>query len=277
MRGFLFYTGLDIFGFWFNLNSMNMKGKTVLITGASAGIGNACAEVFAQAGANLILVARREEKIKAVAAGIEKRFGFKVFPIAGDVRDQKQMEFAVSSLPAEWQKIDILVNNAGLARGLEKIQEGVLQNWEEMIDTNIKGLLYLSRLILPQMVERGDGIVINIGSIAGEEVYPAGNVYCGTKSAVKAISKGMAIDLNGTGVRVCNIEPGLVETEFSLVRFHWDNDKAKKVYFGYTPLTGKDVADAALFVATRPKHVMIQEIIITPTDQATATIINKKL
>ena len=169
-----------------------------------------------------------------------------------------------------------MINNAGLARGFDKVHEGDHQNWEEMIDTNIKGLLYVSRVVIPWMVEQGDGHIINIGSIAGIEVYPNGNVYCATKSAVKAISKGMAIDLNGTGIRITNLDPGLVETEFAFVRFRGDKEKADNVYKGYTPLTGKDIADVCLFAATRPKHVMIQDILITPTDQATATIVNKK-
>jgi len=194
-----------------------------------------------------------------------------------DITKYDEIEQFIHDLPENWSGIDVLINNAGKARGLSKIQDGDMEDWEEMIDTNIKGLLYVSKLILPKMVEQGFGHVINIGSIAGREVYPNGNVYCGTKAAVAAISKGMVIDLNGTGVRVSNIEPGLVETEFASVRFHGDEEKAKTVYQGYTPLTGRDIAEAVLFCTTRPQHVMIQDVLITPTDQATATIVNKKM
>lgn len=254
-----------------------MKGKVVFITGASAGIGEACAEVFAEAGARLILMARRQEKLAKVSKRLFKLYGTEIYSIGCDITKYDEIEQFINDLPENWTTIDVLINNAGKARGFSKIQDGNLEDWEEMIDTNIKGLLYVSKLILPKMVEQGSGHVINIGSIAGREVYPNGNVYCGTKAAVAAISKGMVIDLNGTGVRVSNIEPGLVETEFASVRFHGDEEKAKTVYQGYTPLTGRDIAETALFCATRPKHVMIQDVLITPTDQATVTIVNKKM
>jgi len=256
---------------------MNLKGKIVLITGASAGIGEACAYKFAELGANLILFARREEKLAKIAENIKSKYGVEVLTRTIDVRNNSSVEQVIAELPNIWQDIQVLVNNAGKALGMSKIQEGSLEDWEEMIDTNIKGLLYTSRAVLPGMVSRRTGHVINIGSLAGHEVYPSGNVYCGSKSFVRAVSKGMIIDLNGTGVRVTNVDPGLVETEFSIVRFHGDAEKAKNVYVGYTPLTGDDVADAVIYAATRPAHVQVQEIFITSTDQATATIVNKKM
>lgn len=256
---------------------MNLKNKTTLITGATSGIGKACAYMFAEAGSDLILIARRTEKLNEVSNDIKEKFGVQITEIILDVRNRNEVDNAIGNLTENLKKIDILINNAGLARGLDKIQDGKYENWEEMIDTNVKGLLYISRNVLPLMVARKDGVVINIGSLAGHEVYPNGNVYCGTKHAVKALSKGMTIDLNGTGVRVVNIDPGLVETEFSEVRFRGDTEKAKTVYQGYEPLTGKDIADIALFAATRPKHVMIQELLVTPAAQATSTLTHKEL
>jgi len=254
-----------------------MRNKIVMITGVSAGIGKACAEVFAEAGAKLILLARRKEKLTELSEVVRKNFGTSCYIIECDVSDMKTLSSSIRNMPPEWQQIDVLINNAGLARGFNKIQDGEISDWEEMIDTNIKGLLFVSRLILPGMIERAEGHVINIASIAGRQVYPAGNVYCATKHAVKALSEGMSIDLNGTGVKVTNIDPGLVETEFASVRFHGDEDKAAGVYMGYTPLTGRDVAETVLFAATRPKHVMIQDLSVTPTDQANTYIVNKKL
>ena len=256
---------------------MKLTGKNVLITGASAGIGRACAEVFAEAGANLILLARRLELVNEVAEGLKSLYGVKIHKAQCDVRNYDGIKTAIEGIPAALKPIDILINNAGKARGLTKIQEGLLDDWEEMIDTNVKGLLYVSRLVLPDMVARGEGMVINIGSVAGREVYPMGNVYCGSKSAVRAISTGMAIDLNGTGVRISNIDPGLVETEFAEVRFHGDKDKAKTVYLGYKPLEGRDVAETALFCATRPAHVSVQDMLVMPSAQANTYIVNKNL
>ncbi len=255
---------------------MRLKGKTVIVTGASAGIGEACAIAFAKEGARLILTGRREERINELAAKLKQDFGTETLAIAFDVRNIDEVKKAMA-LPEEWNDIDILINNAGLARGTEKIQEGVMQNWEEMIDTNVKGLLYMTREILPRMVARESGMIINIASIAGRQVYPGGNVYCASKAAVKAISQGIAIDTNGTNVRVCNIDPGLVETEFSEVRFHGDKEKAENVYKGFEPLRGEDIADIALFAATRPAHVMIQDVLITPTAQANATTVHKQI
>lgn len=255
---------------------MNLKGKISLITGASAGIGYSVAEVFAEAGSNLILTARRKELIDELATELREKYGVKVATYQNDVRNYSEVEKIINNLPSEWENIDILVNNAGLARGFSTIQEGDISDWEEMIDTNVKGLLYMSRLVLPGMVARGKGMLINIASIAGRAAYPKGNVYCGTKSAAKTISESMVIDLNGTGVRVCNIDPGMVETEFSLVRFHGDSTKAENVYKQFKPLIGRDIGEIALFVATRPAHVAIQDIMVTPTAQANAMIVDKK-
>ncbi len=255
---------------------MRLKGKTVIVTGASAGIGEACALAFAQEGARLILTARREDRIKDLAEKLNKEYGTETLTLTYDVRNIEEVKKAMD-LPAEWSDIDILINNAGLARGTEKIQEGVMQNWEEMIDTNVKGLLYMTRELLPRMTKKESGMIINIASIAGRQVYPGGNVYCASKAAVKAISQGIAIDTNGTNVKVCNIDPGLVETEFSEVRFHGDKEKAEGVYKGFQPLLAADIADVALFAATRPAHVMIQDVLITPTAQANATTVHKEL
>lgn len=255
---------------------MKLINKTTFITGASAGIGLACAQKFAEQGSNLILLARRKEKLEQVADEIRNNYPVKVLTSTVDVRNYEEIKKLLDTLPAEFQKIDILINNAGKALGLSKIYEADLADWEEMIDTNIKGLLYCSRLIIPGMVARNEGLIINIGSLAGREVYPSGNVYCGTKSFVRAVSKGMIIDLNGTNVKVTNIDPGLVETEFSEVRFHGDKERASQVYVGYKPLTGEDIAEIAIFTATRPQHVQIQEIFVTPTAQATATIVSKR-
>ena len=253
----------------------DIRNKTVLITGASSGIGAACAEVFAAAGARLLLCARRLERLREMEPSLRGlgAADLKLFEL--DVRDAEAVARAIESLPAEWKRIDILVNNAGLSRGLDPIQQGSLQDWEEMIDTNVKGLLYVSRAVLPGMVDRGAGHVINIGSIAGHEVYPKGNVYCATKHAVGAITKGMLLDLNGTGVRVSTVDPGLVETEFSVVRFRGDAERAETVYKGLLPLTGADVAEAVHYCATRPPHVNVAEMILMPTAQASATIVDR--
>ena len=253
-----------------------LKEKIVFITGASAGIGLACARAFAAQGARLLLAARRAERLEKLAAELEASFGTKSHFIALDVRDRKAVEKAVAGLPAEWKEIEILVNNAGLSRGLDKLQEGKSEDWEEMIDTNVKGLLYVSRAVLPGMIARGRGHVINIGSIAGREVYPAGNVYCATKFAAGALTKGMRLDLNGTGVRVSTVDPGLTETEFSVVRFHGDAERAGKTYQGYTPLEPEDIADAVIYCATRPPHVDVAEMLVLPTDQASTTLVHRK-
>ncbi|HEX8430982.1 MAG TPA: SDR family NAD(P)-dependent oxidoreductase, partial [Longimicrobium sp.] len=193
-----------------------------------------------------------------------------------DVRDSAAVASTLGALPAEWAEIDVLVNNAGLGRGMEKVQEGSTEGWDEMVDTNVKGLLYVTRAVTPGMVARGRGHVVNIGSVAGHEVYPGGAVYCGTKHAVGAITRGMRMDLLGTGVRVTTVDPGMVETEFSVVRFHGDEERAKKVYADMTPLSPADIADAVLWAATRPAHVNIDEIIIKPTDQASVGLVNRR-
>jgi len=250
--------------------SDELMNRCVLITGASSGIGRACAEAFAAGGCRLLLAARRKERLDELAAALAERHGAEVLVAALDVRDRRAVEAWVAGLPQSWRAIDILLNNAGLARGVSPLQEGAVEDWEEMIDTNVKGLLYVTRAVLPGMVERGRGHVINIGSIAGHEVYPGGNVYCATKHAVTALNRALAIDTLGTGVRVSSVDPGMVETEFSLVRFHGDAERAKGVYDGLEPLRGEDVADAVLFCATRPPHANVRELILMPAAQAAA-------
>jgi len=247
----------------------------VFITGASSGIGRSCAHAFAEAGAKLILAARRKKRLEKLAAELKEKFNTKIFFDELDVRDNRAVAKFYNNLPIEWRQIDILVNNAGLSRGLNKLYEGKFEDWEEMIDTNVKGLLYVSRAVLPGMVERKKGTVINIGSMAGHEVYPGGNVYCATKHAVDALTKGMRMDLVDTPIRICTVDPGLVETEFSEVRFHGDKERAKKIYQNITPLTPDDIADAVLFAATRPPHVQIAELIIMPTAQASSTVVHR--
>ncbi|BAY38520.1 short-chain dehydrogenase/reductase SDR [Nostoc sp. NIES-2111] len=255
---------------------ISLKNQTVLITGASSGIGNACARIFAGAGVKLILAARRLERLQQLADELSKDFGVETHLLQLDVRDRHAVESAITSLPPAWSEIDILINNAGLSRGLDKLHEGDFQDWEEMIDTNIKGLLYFTRYIVPGMVDRGRGHVINLGSIAGHQTYPGGNVYCATKAAVKAISEGLKQDLLGTPVRVTSVDPGMVETEFSQIRFHGDTERAKKVYQGVQPLTPEDIADVIFFCATRSPHVNINEVILMPVDQASATLVNRR-
>ncbi|MDY6939795.1 MAG: SDR family oxidoreductase [Cyanobacteriota bacterium] len=254
---------------------ISVKDKIVLITGASSGIGASCARVFAQAGANLILTARRLDRLEALAKELRRKFGISVYPVQLDVRDRNRVNSVFESLPSEWTDIEILINNAGLSRGMEKLYEGNIEDWEEMIDANLKGLLYVSRAIVPGFVSRGKGHIVNIGSIAGRHAYPGGNVYCASKAGVRAISQGLKLDLLGTPIRVSEIDPGLVETEFSVVRFHGDEARAKSVYDGLTPLTADDVADTVLFCTTRPIHVNISEILLVPTDQATATQVSR--
>ncbi|MGF1537999.1 MAG: SDR family oxidoreductase [Elainellaceae cyanobacterium] len=249
-----------------------MNDKTILITGASSGIGEACARVFAQAGARLILAARRRDRLQALA----QTFAVDTHLLPLDVRDREAVFQAIAALPAEWQAIDILVNNAGLSRGLDKLHEAELQDWEEMIDTNVKGLLYVTRAVVPGMVARSQGHVINLGSIAGHETYPGGSVYCATKSAVMALTEGLKLDLLGTPIRVSSVDPGLVETEFSDVRFRGDGDRAKTVYQNMTPLTPQDIAEIILFCATRPPHVNISDILVVPTDQSSATRVHRQ-
>jgi 3-hydroxy acid dehydrogenase / malonic semialdehyde reductase len=249
--------------------------ETVLITGASAGIGEACARAFAAAGARLVLTARRRERLESLAAELGQAHGTACHLLTLDVRDRGAVRDAIGGLPAEWAAMDLLVNNAGLARGTEKVQAGDPAEWDEVLQTNVNGLLYVTRAVTPGMVQRGRGHVINLGSVAGHEVYPGGAVYCATKHAVDAITRGLRMDLLGTGVRVSTVDPGMVETEFSVVRFRGDQDRADGVYRNMTPLTAADIADTVLWVATRPPHVNIDEIIIKPTDQASAMLVHR--
>ncbi len=246
----------------------DLRDKTVLITGASSGIGAACARAFAAGGARLILAARRRDRLEELAAGLDAP----TLTIPLDVRDRAAVEAAVAGLEGPWEEIEMLVNNAGLSRGLETIHEGDPGDWEEMIDTNVKGLLWLTRAVVPGMVNRDRGHVINIGSVSGRDVYPNGAVYCATKFAVHAINTGLRIDLKGTRVRASTVDPGMVESEFSLVRFHGDAERADAVYRNYPPLQPEDIAEAVVFCATRPPHVNIAEVVMWPTDQKTVTL-----
>ncbi len=250
----------------------SLRDRLVFVTGASSGIGAACARAFAAQGANVLMAARRLDRVQALAAELQKEHGVAAHAFQLDVRDQPAVEKAMASLPPEWEAIEVLVNNAGLSRGLDKLHEGNLQDWEEMIDTNIKGLLYVSRAVIPGMVKRGVGHIINLGSIAGVEAYPGGSVYCATKAAVRLLSMGLRMDLLGTPLRVTNIAPGMVESEFSVVRFHGDQARADKTYEGLTPLTPDDIADAIVYAATRPPHVNIVEMLITSQAQVSTTM-----
>lgn len=246
-----------------------------LITGATSGIGESCAHKFAQAGYNLIITARRSDLLASLKRKLERQ-GVEVLPLVFDVRDRKAAHDAIAGLPQEWAEVDVLVNNAGLARGLEPEYEGNMDDWDEMIDTNIRGLLTMTRLIVPAMVARNHGHIINIGSVAGDAAYAGGNVYCATKSAVKSISDGLRIDVAHTKVRVTNIKPGLVETNFSRVRFHGNEDRADKVYQGIKPLTGDDVADVVLYAVQAPEHVQIAEVLVLATHQASGSVIHRE-
>jgi 3-hydroxy acid dehydrogenase/malonic semialdehyde reductase len=253
----------------------SLRNKVVFITGASSGIGKSCARAFAREGAKILMAARRKDRLNSLASELKTDFGASSYCFQLDVRDPAAAERAVAALSADWAAVEVLVNNAGLSRGLDKLHEGKLSDWEEMIDTNVKGLLYVSRAVIPGMVKRGSGHVINIGSIAGHELYPGGNVYCATKFAVTALSRGLRLDLSGTPLRVSSVDPGMVETEFSLVRFHGDAARAEKVYQGLKPLTPDDVAEAVLFCATRPAHVNISEIIVMPQAQASPMVVHR--
>lgn len=247
--------------------------KIALITGATSGIGAACARKFAGAKYDLIITGRRENLLSVMADELTQGFGVQVLPLAFDVRDREAVRRALESLPADWRSIDVLINNAGLALGLEPEYAGDFADWETMIDTNVKGLLYMTRLVVPGMVERQKGHVINIGSVAGDAAYAGGAVYCATKAAVKVLSDGLRIDLAHTPVRVTNLKPGLVETNFSNVRFHGDTERASNVYKGIQPLTGDDIADVALYAAQAPAHVQIAEVLILATHQASGSVI----
>jgi NADP-dependent 3-hydroxy acid dehydrogenase YdfG len=255
---------------------MSLKGNIVFITGASAGIGAATALAFASEGARLLLAARRAGKLAEVASLALQRGAPSVYSIDLDVRDHRAVQNAIDTLPEEWAQIDVLVNNAGLSRGLDKLYMGKVEDWDEMIDTNVKGLLYVSRAVVPGMVVRGHGHVINMGSTAGEITYPNGAVYCASKAAEKAINDGLRQDLLGTPVRVTSVDPGMVETDFSLVRFRGDEERAAKVYKGVIPLTPEDIADAIVWAAGRPAHVNIARISMTSIDQANSLLFDRK-
>jgi len=254
---------------------MSLQGKTVFITGASSGIGRATALAFAAQGARLLLAARRVEKLNATAEEAHSHGAAEVHAFRLDVRDQGAVAAAIAGLPPEWAAIDILVNNAGLSRGLDKLYEGKIEDWEEMIDTNVKGLLYVTRAVVPGMVARGAGHVVNLGSTAGELTYPGGAVYCATKAAEKSINDGLRQDVLGTPVRVTSIDPGMVETEFSRIRFRGDEERAAKVYSDVTPLTPQDVADAIVWAVSRPEHVNIAHVLMTPVAQANSLMFHR--
>ena len=268
---------------WFGLLSLSLQNKMkelimnkiVLITGATSGIGLGCARKFAENGDKVILTGRNEQRLSEIREELEAK-GTKVLTLAFDVRDREKAKQAIDELPEEWREIDVLVNNAGLALGLEPEYQGDLDDWETMIDTNIKGLLTMTRLIVPGMVERNRGQIINIGSVAGDAAYAGGNVYCATKAAVKALTDGLRIDVADTAIRVTNLKPGLVETNFSNIRFHGDSDRAKKLYTGIKPLTGDDIADVAVYAANAPAHVQIAEVLILATHQASGSVIVRK-
>ncbi|MBT8396232.1 MAG: SDR family NAD(P)-dependent oxidoreductase [Gemmatimonadetes bacterium] len=253
-----------------------IKGKTVLITGASSGIGEASARSFASYGANLILCARREARLAQMKGELEGEHGVSVQTRALDVRERRAVETFAGELVAKKAVPDVLLNNAGKALGLHLLHDGLVEDWEEMLDTNVKGLLYMTRSILPAMVERNSGHIVNIGSVAGHQVYQKGAVYNASKFAVRALNEGMSLDLLGTGIKVTSIDPGLVETEFSKVRFHGDDERAEAVYHGYTPLTGDDIADIITFVVNTPDHVNILDLIVLPTAQRSAHMVHKE-
>jgi NADP-dependent 3-hydroxy acid dehydrogenase YdfG len=250
-----------------------MKNRTVLITGATSGIGKSTAWLLAEKKYRLILTGRREDRLASIAEELSDWTEVKT--LSFDVRDKKAVFEAIESLPEEWKEIEILINNAGNAHGLAPIQSGDIEDWEAMIDINVKGLLYVSKAVVPGMVERMSGHIVNIGSIAGKEVYPNGNVYCASKHAVDAINNGMRLDLNQYGIKVSQINPGLVETEFSMVRFKGDKEKADNVYKGIDPLTGDDIAEIIAFILERPGHVNISDLVVFPTAQASSTIVNR--
>lgn len=247
--------------------------KIVFITGASSGIGAACAQKFAKAGYTLLLNARSVDKLQTLKLELESKYGVEVVLLPFDVRDREAAAVALKSLPEQYQSIDILVNNAGLALGVDKEYEGVEENYDTMIDTNITALLMITRLVVPGMVARGNGHIINIGSVAGDAAYPGGSVYCATKAAVKVLSDGLRMDLINTPLRVTNVKPGLVETNFSVTRFAGDKERADKVYQGIKPLTGEDIAEVVYFAASAPAHVQIAEVLVLATHQASGTLV----
>jgi 3-hydroxy acid dehydrogenase/malonic semialdehyde reductase len=249
--------------------------KIALITGASSGIGEACAHLFAQQGYHLILLGRREDRLEKIAHHLADKYAIEIKKVQADVRDKENINYVLETLPTAWKNVDVLINNAGLSQGLDPIDKGDTDDWDVMIDTNVKGLLYVSKVVSNWMIAQKKGHIINIGSIAGKEVYANGNVYCATKHAVDALNKGMRIDLLPYGIKVTAINPGMVETEFSLVRFKGDEGRAKKVYDGFEPLIAQDIAEAIWFVVSRPAHVNINDMLIMPTAQATATTLKR--
>jgi len=253
-----------------------LKDQIVFVTGASSGIGAATAMEFARHGAKLLLCARRLDKLQAMDAELRDAGAADVYSFTLDVQQRDAVATAIAALPESWSQVDVLVNNAGLSRGLNKVYEDDIQNWEEMLDTNVKGLLYVTRAVVPGMVARNSGHVVNLGSIAGITAYPGGAVYCASKAAERFITDGLRIDLNGTAVRVTTIDPGMVETEFSQVRFHGDTERAAKTYQNIDPLTAEDIADAIVWSVTRPAHVSIQSMVLTPTAQASAYVVSRK-
>jgi NADP-dependent 3-hydroxy acid dehydrogenase YdfG len=254
---------------------MSVNAKIALVTGATAGIGEACANIYAENGFNLVITGRREERLKQLKEKLESKFKVEVITLTFDVRDKSAVNECLNGLSANFKKVDVLINNAGLSQGMDAFQNADLNDWETMIDTNIKGLLYVSKIVSAWMIENKKGHIVNLGSIAGKEVYANGNVYCATKHAVDALSKAMRIDLLPHKIKVTAIHPGAVETEFSEVRFHGDKEKAKKVYEGYQPLLAKDIAETIFFTTSRPAHVNINDLVIMPTVQASAFYWNK--
>jgi NADP-dependent 3-hydroxy acid dehydrogenase YdfG len=250
--------------------------RTVVVTGASSGIGEGCAHVFAAAGDRLVLVARREDRLAALAATLADAHGTESLTVALDVRDRDAVSAALGALPEEWRDVDVLVNSAGLAAGLAKFQDADPDDWDRMLDTNVRGVLSVTRALLPGMIERHAGHVINIGSIAGRAAYPNGSVYCASKAALDRITSGMRMDLLGTGVRVSTVDPGMVETEFSVVRFHGDADRAAQVYAGLQPLSAHDVAEAVAWVADRPAHVVVADMLLLPLAQAGSGLVHRE-
>jgi NADP-dependent 3-hydroxy acid dehydrogenase YdfG len=250
--------------------------KIALITGATSGIGEACAKLFAQQGYNLIITGRRADRLEALSKSFSNQFNIQVLCLSFDVKNREAVINNLENLPVTWKKVDVLINNAGLSQGLDPINKGNFDDWDNMIDTNIKGLLYVTKIVSNWMIDNNKGHIINIGSIAGKEVYPNGNVYCATKHAVDALNKGMRVDLLPYGIRVTGIHPGAVETEFSEVRFHGDKERAKKVYDGFEPLIASDIAETIWFAVSRPAHVNINDLVVMPTAQASASMIFRK-
>ncbi|GAB1442667.1 SDR family NAD(P)-dependent oxidoreductase [Ignavibacteriales bacterium] len=255
---------------------MNIKGKIVFITGASSGIGMESAKAFAREGCKLILTARRIDRINILASELLNEFGTESLTLPLDVKKKEDVFTLFEKLPDDWKKIDILLNNAGMGKGLSPLHESDPEGWDEMIDTNVKGLLFVTKSVSNLMIKNGSGHIINVGSVAGREVYPNGNVYCATKFAVNALTKAMRVELYDKNIRVTTVDPGMVETEFSLIRFDGDEERAKNVYKGMTPLSPADIADTIIFCATRPAHVNISEVVIYPSDQANTTTVKRK-